>query len=62
MKLSDLMNGNAMETDEVVMEKTMNNLDVTVKQTISKGDEGKSCITLLIHLYVFCLFFTGDCL
>lgn len=42
MKLHDLMKGEAMDTDDVVIQKTMSNLDVTVKQTISKGDEGKS--------------------
>ena len=42
MKLRDLMSGEPMDTDDVVLQKTMNNLDVTVKQTISKGDEGKS--------------------
>ena len=45
MKLCDFMNGDAMDTDEIMMEKTMNHLDVTVKQTISKGDEGKSWIS-----------------
>ena len=45
MKLRDLMSGEPMDTDDVVLQKTMNNLDVTVKQTISKGDEGKSWIS-----------------
>ncbi|CAO1383032.1 unnamed protein product [Diamesa hyperborea] len=44
MKLCDLLNGDAMDTDEVMMEKSMNHLDVTVKQTISKGDEEEHSI------------------
>ncbi|CAO1414887.1 unnamed protein product [Diamesa tonsa] len=42
MKLGDLMNGEPMDTDENVLQKIISNLDETVKQTISKGDEGYS--------------------
>ncbi|CAO1408447.1 unnamed protein product [Diamesa serratosioi] len=42
VKLGDLIKGEPMETDEAVIQKTMSNLDVTVKQTVSKGDEGYS--------------------